>query len=216
MTAEASQKARRLSLAHWAAGRFDEASQQAWAAYRLAPDDQRAKALLARILHRFWRNTGSETRADLIQLLQDRNIDPGDVSLAGWFVALCDPSWQGASKYEDFANLAAYVENDELCRMLLQEAPVYLRPVEYLLTKVRRWLLVSSAWRRYPQLTEALIAPGGAQRWRLAIRRYGACAAEPRARASHRTCISSGSRCRTGVACERERRHGGSRGGRGL
>ena len=73
-------------------------------------------------------------------------------------MALCDPSWQGASKYEDFANLAAYVENDELCRMLLQEAPVYLRPVEYLLTKVRRWLLVSSAWRRYPRLTEALIA----------------------------------------------------------
>jgi Flp pilus assembly protein TadD len=60
------QKERQLSLAHWAEGRFDEASQRAWAAYRLAPDDQASKALLARILHRFWRITGSETRADLI------------------------------------------------------------------------------------------------------------------------------------------------------
>jgi SAM-dependent methyltransferase len=158
MIAEAAQEKRQLSLAHWAAGRFDEATQHAWAAYRLGPDDQDSKVLLARILHRFWRITGSETRADLIRLLQDRNIDPGDISLAGWFVALRDPPWQGASKCEDFANLAAYVENDELCRILLHESPVYLRPVEHLLTKVRRWLLVSSAWRRYTQLTDALVA----------------------------------------------------------
>lgn len=157
MIAEA-QKQRQLALAHWTEGRFDNASQHAWAAYRLAPDDQASKVLLARILHRFWRITGSETRADLIQLLQDRNIDPDDISLAAWVVALRDPSWRGASKYEDFATLATYLENDGLCRILLQESPVHLRPIEYLLTKARRWLLVSNAWRRYPQLIGALVA----------------------------------------------------------
>jgi hypothetical protein len=95
-------------------------------------------------------------RKCVIQLLQDQNIDPDDISLAGWFVALRDPLWKRASKYEDFASLAAYLENDELCRILLRGSPVHLRPVEYLLTQVRRWLLVSTAWRRYPQLTDAL------------------------------------------------------------
>ena len=149
-------KLRQLSRGNWAAGRYEAAIQDAWAALRLGPQDLASKVLLTSLLHRYPRSIEPDKRSDLIQLLQDREIDPDDVSLAGWVLILRDASWESASENEEFETLAARLDDDELCQALLREAPVHVRAAERRLIKVRRWLLLSGQWRRYRRLLDAL------------------------------------------------------------
>ena len=52
--------------------------------------------------------------------------------------------------------LAARVQGDELAIALLQEAPVNFVAAELLMTRMRRWLLLSERWKLYPELVAAL------------------------------------------------------------
>jgi 2-polyprenyl-3-methyl-5-hydroxy-6-metoxy-1,4-benzoquinol methylase len=56
-----------------------------------------------------------------------------------------------------FEPLAAAFGSDELAIALLREAPVYFPVAERLLTRLRRWLLLSGEWGRHPGLVSALM-----------------------------------------------------------
>jgi SAM-dependent methyltransferase len=157
MTSQASQ-ARRLSQNHSAAGRFGAAIEEAWAAYRLDPDDLNSKMWLAGLLHRHPETIDADKASDVLRLIEDQEIDPDTITMAGWTLVLRDPAWHAATESGAIETLAARLEADELVQALLRETPVYSRDAERKLVKVRRWLLMTAAWPRYPRLVDALAA----------------------------------------------------------
>ena len=147
-----------LASAHWAAGRADDAIGAALAAYRLAPNDTEAKVLLAGIVGAFPMRVGPEMRAEILQLVQDRDVAPQYISMAGWFALMREPSWAAAVLGAAFDSLAPQLEGDELALALLRETPVFLLDAELVLTQLRQWLLLSGQWLQFPRLVDALAA----------------------------------------------------------
>jgi SAM-dependent methyltransferase len=148
---------RRLARAHWAADRPDAALAAAWAAYEEQPEDCDGRALLARLLLQYPDRIGLERKSALLDFLQHPRIDPDQISPAGWrLVRRADDGFTQARDDGDLAALAARLADDDLVLALLRESPVGDRAVERTLTRLRRWLLLSSGWREHPRLVEAL------------------------------------------------------------
>jgi SAM-dependent methyltransferase len=144
--------------AHLAAGRFDEALRHAWTAFRSAPDDIEAKAMLASLLGEVPGQAGPEMRDDVLALLQDKDIAPEYLSSAGWHLVAREAWWTIAAGDSECAMLATGLESDMLALALLRESPVHYRDAERVLTRLRRWMLFSNTGNRYPRLVEALAA----------------------------------------------------------
>jgi SAM-dependent methyltransferase len=165
MSARESAELRRQAYQHWEAGRYREAIDEAWAAYRLTPADLHAKVLLTMLLHAApgslsalkypWR-IDDVRKSDLARLVTDRRLNPEFISKAGWSIVLSQ-SLVSAAQQKQFAKICLYLEHDELSQALLRETPVQGSGPERWLTKARRWLLLSESWQHYPKLIEALV-----------------------------------------------------------
>jgi 2-polyprenyl-3-methyl-5-hydroxy-6-metoxy-1,4-benzoquinol methylase len=114
--------------------------------------------LLARLLCSFPTTIDADKGSDLLQLLEDRELAPECISAAGWVSILRDASWEAAANKGEFGTLAARLNDDKLGLALLRETPVLRRDAERVLTKIRRWLLLSGQWRGYRTLVDALTA----------------------------------------------------------
>jgi len=142
---------------HWAQDRPGSAIETAWTAFDLDSSDRAAKRLLVDLLHGFPAELTSERRPTFLALLTDRQVEPDFLGPAGWHLVLRDHAPAGAALEEiAFERLAAAFGNDDLAIALLCEAPVYSAPAERLLTRLRRWLLLSADCRRYSALVSAL------------------------------------------------------------
>jgi hypothetical protein len=111
---------------HWEAGRTDEALRHAWTAFRSAPHAPDAKLLLASLIGEFPGQVGPEMRADVLALLQDRDIAPEYLSSAGWFIVAREARWTFAADDSECARLAAELERDTLALALLWPPPASL------------------------------------------------------------------------------------------
>jgi SAM-dependent methyltransferase len=148
---------RKMARAHWAAERSDAALAAAWAAYETQAEDRDGRALLARLLHRYPDRVGREKKGALLGLLRHPQVDPDDISLAGWHVIRsADSRWTDPRDDADLAALAAFIDEDDLARALLEESPVADRAVERALTRLRRWLLLTGQWQDFPRVLAAL------------------------------------------------------------
>ena len=157
MDREDRSKLYKVAHEHWAAGCIDKAIAVAWTGYHHEPQDVRWKMLIAALLG-VQASVSADKRPDLLRLVQDRDVNPDHVSLAGWHLVLDDPVWKATTKNGDFATLAAHLDDDELAQALLRESPVHVRAAERELAKVRRWLLTSGEWERYRRLVDAFTA----------------------------------------------------------
>jgi 2-polyprenyl-3-methyl-5-hydroxy-6-metoxy-1,4-benzoquinol methylase len=147
-----------LANAHWAAGRASDAVNAAWRAYELDPHNRAAKVLLSRILFWFPTEIKIERKGELLQLLQDQELDPDNISKSAWVLSAQGGPWVAAENDVDFDTLAAYLDKDDLALTALQESPVFHRGAERVLTRLRRWLLISGKWHHYQRLIDALVA----------------------------------------------------------
>jgi len=138
-------------------GRPADALELAWTALERAPDDLDAKRLVAALLKREPGLAVSDRREALERLLSDPDVDPVQVAPAGWrsllaeWGSLADPSAEPGA-------LARAVESGTLALRLLGETHVTVLDAEIVLTRLRRWLLLSGRWREFPRLTAALAA----------------------------------------------------------
>ena len=147
----------RLARKCWAARLFEAATAAAWKAHDAAPQNQRGKALLAKFLFRKPSMIEADRAAALLRFLHDPEIEPESISTAGWILLhRTDGLAQVAPSDIEFESLAARLENLDLAQALLRESIVMYREAEQSLTRVRRWLLNSGQWRRYPRLVDAL------------------------------------------------------------
>lgn len=142
----------------WAAGRGDEAVHAALAFYRADPADSERKVILASVLAEFPAAVTPDMRGDVLRLLTDENVSPDYLSVSGWVLLMRELWWNASADSEQCAFLAAQLENEELAQTLLRETPVHYREAERVLTRLRRWLLVSGEWKNFPQLTDGLAA----------------------------------------------------------
>jgi hypothetical protein len=148
---------RSLALAYWAQDRPRSAVETAWAAFDLESSDRAVKQLLVDLLHCFPSELASERRAAFLGLLTDRQVEPDLLSRAGWHLVLRNHALAGdALEDAAFESLAVAFGSDELAIALLREAPVYSPVAERLLTRLRRWLLLSGEWGRHSDLVSAL------------------------------------------------------------
>src|SRR5262245_40449235 len=114
--------------------------------------------MLAALMGEVPGQVGPDMRADVLALLQDKDIAPEYLSLAGWFILVREAWWTSAADTSECATLAAGLERDPLALALLHETPVHYRDAERVLTRLRRWLLFSDTGSDYPRLVEALAA----------------------------------------------------------
>jgi 2-polyprenyl-3-methyl-5-hydroxy-6-metoxy-1,4-benzoquinol methylase len=150
---------RRLAREQWAAGHAEAALSTAWAAYEEEPDDRDGRALLAHLLFRYPIEIGPEKSRTFLELMEDPQIDPDQISAAGWHLILRgEERWQNVRNDADFAALAAHLDGHDLTLTLLRESPVCNRAAERTLTRLRRWLLLSGRWHCYEKLADALQA----------------------------------------------------------
>jgi SAM-dependent methyltransferase len=148
---------RRLARRLWAQDQPQRAVETAWAAFDLDSSDRNVKGLLVDLLLRFPSELASERRSAFLGLLADRQLEPDWLSPAGWHLVLRSHAI-AEDALEDAAleRLAGALESDDLAITLLCEAPVYSVGAERLLTRLRRWLLLSEEWRSHPGLVSAL------------------------------------------------------------
>ncbi len=158
MVLDRSNALRRLARRRWGAGQAEAAVRAAWAAWQVEPRDRKSKVLVARLLGRFPRSIDSKHGAALLQLLQDRDVDPRYVSGAGWTLIQRETAWEIAVEDGRLDALATDLADNELALTLLRETPVCQRGAERVLTGVRRWLLVSGRWRQHRALVDAMAA----------------------------------------------------------
>ena len=146
---------------HWAGGRSGPALREAFAAHHLDPQNLSAKLLLAALVAEFPAAVAPEMRADLLALIRDEDVAPEYIGGAGWLLLMRDRSWTPAVTEAECARLAPWLQDNELGAALLSEAPVGNCEAERVLTRLRRWLLLSGAWQQYPHLVNALVAQAG-------------------------------------------------------
>lgn len=148
---------RRLARAHWVQDQPRFAIEAAWTAFDLDSSDRAVKQLIASLLHHFPEELTSERRPAFLELLTDRRVEPELLSPAGWQLVLRSHSLAGdALEDAAFEPLAVALGSDELAIALLREAPVFSSVAERLLTRLRRWLLMSGEWRHHSLLVSAL------------------------------------------------------------
>jgi len=135
-----------------------EAIDAAWRAFDLAADDREIRRLLAELLQHHPSELLPARRSDYLRLLTDRQIEPDLINAAGWNLLMQSHRLDEDAGDRGFESLAGACERDELMLALLREAPVNHAEAEYLITRLRRWLLLSRCWDRYPALVAALQA----------------------------------------------------------
>ena len=146
-----------LARTYSAQDRPRSAIEIAWAAFDLNSSHRPVKQLLIDLLDRFPLELAFERRAAFLRLLTDRQVEPNLLSWAGWYLVLQNYALTGYG-LEDaaFEALAVAFGSDELAIALLREAPVHSPLAERLLTRLRRWLLLSGEWERHSGLVSAL------------------------------------------------------------
>jgi SAM-dependent methyltransferase len=141
---------------HWAGGRSGYALRDALAARRGDPQDLEAKLLLAGLVAEFPGAVGLDMRAEVLALLRDPDIAPEYICVAGWLLLLRDAGWNAALTQAECRRLAGRLQDDALASALLCEAPVGYGEAERVLTRLRRWLLLSGEWQHHPRLVHDL------------------------------------------------------------
>lgn len=131
-------------------------AEAAWQALENAPDEVRAKARLAYILHGAPRGVEPRREIWLHRLLLDLAINPRSIERAGWML-LADAKRIPDVFDGDDADGACWLERDGFARDLLAQTYVSIWEIEARLTALRRWLLLSGRWRDYPAAIEALV-----------------------------------------------------------
>lgn len=117
-----------------------------------APTDQAAKYRLASVLQSYPQALPGR-EALLHRLVCDPLVSPEAIAPSAWLTL------GAAGKVtidQGGAALAAWVEGDDFARDLLDQAPVSILAAELALTAMRRWLLLSGAWERFPLTVAAL------------------------------------------------------------
>jgi len=149
---------RRRARECWSQDRPQDALDAAWAAFDLAPDDCATKAFLAELLQHYPAQLQADRRAAYLRLLTDQKVEPNLIGTAGWHLLL--RSHRLAENAADVAleALIKYLERDELALTLLRESPICFAAAERLLSRLRRWLLLSARWRLFPEMVTALKA----------------------------------------------------------
>lgn len=137
-------------------GKLEAALGAGWQALRANPSSAAVKSLFTKLLQRVPAVADPTMEDDLLRLLRDPGVDPVQVAGAGWKLFLA-----AISEDEEPRALAARLEDSALALALLEETWVAWPDAERLLTRVRRWLLVESAWPEFPRLAAALIAQAG-------------------------------------------------------
>src|SRR5262249_34426667 len=99
-----------------------------------------------------------ERKGQLLQLLQDPELDPDNISKSAWALSAQVGPWEAAENDAHLAALAAYLDKDDLALTALQESPASCRGAGRVLTRLRRWLLISERWQHYQRLIDALVA----------------------------------------------------------
>src|ERR1700730_14416004 len=122
---------RRLAREQWAAGRAEAALSTAWAAYEEQPDARDGKGQLAHHLFGYPSESGADASRPPLELMEDPQIDPDQISAAGWHLILRgEERWQNVRNDADFAALAAHLDGHDLTLTLLRESPVCNRAAE--------------------------------------------------------------------------------------
>lgn len=138
------------------AGQVDGAEfAQAWRAFEDGQGGLRVKAALCRTLGEHPEALTAEHAPSYLRLLRDIEVGPDQISSAGWRLLAGDATLFGDADADPDA-VARRLEEHDLARVLLSEAPVDVYAAERPLTALRRRLLFSGAWRGLPRLTEAL------------------------------------------------------------
>lgn len=132
----------------------------AWQALREAPEDGEAKRLAVGLLRRHPALAGAVWREEIARLVLDPAVEPISVARAGWLLLLA-PGESLARAPDDPAALAARAEADALVLRLLEQTYVAVLEAETILTRLRRWLLLSDRWPEFPRLVRALEAQAG-------------------------------------------------------
>ena len=141
----------------WARAQPGAALDAAWRALAREPADRASKRLVVWLLDRNPTELAAERRAAYLALLTDPDVEPDHVCAAGWHLVLRElPAADAGDAALDA--LARRLQEDVLVLTLLREAPVAVATAERLLTRLRRWLLLSGRWRDRPALTAALRA----------------------------------------------------------
>jgi ubiquinone/menaquinone biosynthesis C-methylase UbiE len=146
----------RLADKFWAQDQSRAALEAAWAAFDLCPDERKTKKLLAKLLREYPAELQPDRRETFLKLMTNQEVEPDFISVAGWQLVL-----RGRWLAEDAADAAfealiTDLEHDELALRLLRQAPVCLVQAERVLSRLRRWLLLSGKWRRHPEIVAAL------------------------------------------------------------
>ncbi|HEY0106808.1 MAG TPA: class I SAM-dependent methyltransferase [Rhizomicrobium sp.] len=147
-----------IALAHEAAGRAGQALAAAWAVLDATPDDPLAKALVARLLLDSPDLITPDRASSLRALLGDADVDPWFIGAAGWVLLARETPVLHASAAAAPAAVGQWLETNLLAQQLLRETHVTNLDVEICLTALRRWLLLSGRWPRFPRSVEALAA----------------------------------------------------------
>jgi 2-polyprenyl-3-methyl-5-hydroxy-6-metoxy-1,4-benzoquinol methylase len=146
---------RRTAHRCWSLGQSQAALEAAWSALERAPHERATKRLLADLLMNFPSELTAARRDLYLGFLTDREVEPHAVSSAGCHLLLRDYQRNEQTDCASLETLARSLQNDRLAMALLREAPIGLAGAELLLSRVRRWLLVSGRWPAYPELVAA-------------------------------------------------------------
>ena len=158
VAAKAPAEWRRRAQEAWRQAKPRDAMAAAWTAFDLAAHDRRTHHLLAALLRTYPAELTPERRADYLRLLTDPANEPHAFDVAGWSLLLRGYRLSDDADDGEYAQLAEAFEHDELALALLREAPVSLADAEHLVTRLRRWLLLSAQGQRHPALLKALQA----------------------------------------------------------
>jgi 2-polyprenyl-3-methyl-5-hydroxy-6-metoxy-1,4-benzoquinol methylase len=91
-----------------------------------------------------------------LKLLTDQKVEPNFINVAGWRLTLRGHPFPVDADDIALETLITELEDDELALALLRESPVGFAPAERLLSRLRRWLLLSGRWLQHPAMVGAL------------------------------------------------------------
>jgi SAM-dependent methyltransferase len=111
------------------------------------------KIHLARLIRNAPADVPFDRAPDLLRLLTDKDIDPENISPAGWHLL---ERHGDLFTSDDPALFAARLEQNELALSLLREDYIKSLPLERRFTALRRWLLLSGQADAFPHTVAAL------------------------------------------------------------
>ena len=140
--------------AHLKAGQLEAALALAWQILDTEPDSLSARLSVIHILSEQPNLVTDDRKSALERLLLHPAVDPRSVAPAGWHLLQETIRQLGMSAPED---TVPWLETDRFAQNLLKEACVTNVDAEIVLTRARRWLLLSGRSREFPAAVEALV-----------------------------------------------------------